>query len=75
VGTEFTIDRRAFGAISTSSIDAVVSDSVVVRIKGTLPRKGPKCPQGEAPAPAKPREPPSPLEQPPPAPTASIEAP
>jgi polyisoprenoid-binding protein YceI len=56
VGTEFTIDRRAFGAISTSSVDAVVSDSVVVRIQGTLPRKGPKCPQGEAPAkePAKP---------------------
>ena len=60
VGTEFAIDRRAFGAVSTGSVDAVVSDNVVVRIQGTLPRKGLKCPQGEAapkpPEPAKPVE-------------------
>jgi polyisoprenoid-binding protein YceI len=47
VATEFAIDRRAFGAVSTSSVDAVVSDNVVVRIQGTLPRRGPKCPAVE----------------------------
>jgi polyisoprenoid-binding protein YceI len=63
VGTEFAIDRRAFGAISSGSVDAVVSDNVVVRIQGTVPRKGPKCPQGEAPPkPPKPTEPPKPVE-------------
>jgi polyisoprenoid-binding protein YceI len=72
VGTEFTIDRRAFGAISTSSVDAVVSDSVVVRIQGTLPRKGPKCPQGEAPA-KEPVKPPAPPQSP--SPAAPSEAP
>lgn len=64
VATEFSIDRRAFGAISAGSLDAVVSDSVVVRITGELPRKGPGCPAGDA----APKEPPPPPPAPPPPP-------
>ncbi len=40
LGVEFSIDRHAFGAISESSLESVVSDTVVIRIRADLPRAG-----------------------------------
>lgn len=50
--TEFAIDRRKFGAISDGGLDGVVSDNVVVRVKGKVAREAPGCA-----APAKPTTP------------------
>lgn len=40
---EFVIDRREFGAVSDGSLDGLVSDSVVVRVKADLKRQDPAC--------------------------------
>jgi polyisoprenoid-binding protein YceI len=40
VDCEFSIDRRAFGAVSTSSLDGLVSDHVVIRVLLRVARKG-----------------------------------
>ncbi len=53
---EFTIDRRAFGAVSEGALDPLVSDSVVVRIAADVPRSGPNCPTAP-PVPAAPEAP------------------
>ncbi len=40
LGVEFSIDRHAFGAVSEGSLESVVSDTVVIRIRADLPRAG-----------------------------------
>ncbi|HTJ82010.1 MAG TPA: YceI family protein [Polyangiaceae bacterium] len=38
VNSEFSIDRRIFGAVSDGSLDGIVSDTVVVRIQADVKR-------------------------------------
>lgn len=53
VAIEFAVDRRAFGAISTGSLDPVVSDTVVVRILADIARESDAaCPPGAGAPPA-----------------------